>query len=473
MLKLLNGKFRRLFCRLRWPVRRRTKPKIQVKKFGKTNSKSQHDANQESSVNGSAAVHPNGELGGLKSIRIATFNAALFSMAPAVPETEKTASFGNENGDIMKVRRSLDVNFRAKSANDRPKSILKQSPLHPNSMNGTDTHSTQQNFRKSKLRVSINLPDNEISLLRNRQMSFDEREGSSSATAASSSTISRILRAKTPLRSTASFSTSMVNGIDVEGYRSSRSVLEVLRELDADILALQDVKAEEEKAMKPLSDLAGALGMNYVFAESWAPEYGNAILSRWPISRWKVQKIFDDSDFRNVLKATIIVPNMGEVNFNCTLLDNLDENWRMKQYHEEIGKPTPKVEVMKFLKSKQYSDSKEFAGECESVVMIAKGQSVQGTCKYGTRVDYVLASPNSPYKFVPGSYSVFSSKGTSDHHIVKVDLVKEITSATTAEDQNATRKQRRQPKQKVVKIAAKSSPSLGMWKTQTLRSERY
>jgi endonuclease/exonuclease/phosphatase family metal-dependent hydrolase len=75
-------------------------------------------------------------------------------------------------------------------------------------------------------------------------------------------------------------------------------VLEVLRELDADILALQDVKAEEEKAMKPLSDLAGALGMNYVFAESWAPEYGNAILSRWPIKRWRVQKIYDDSDFR-------------------------------------------------------------------------------------------------------------------------------------------------------------------------------
>ncbi|XP_041016993.1 uncharacterized protein LOC121259462 [Juglans microcarpa x Juglans regia] len=513
MLKLLNGKFRRLFCRLRWPVLRRSKPKIQVRKFGKTNSKAQHDAKQEPSVNGSVAVHPNGQLGGLKSekpIRIATFNAALFSMAPAVPETEKTASFGNENGDVMKVRRSLDVNLRAKSANDRPKSILKQSPLHPNFMNGTDIHSAQQNFGKSKLRVSINLPDNEISLLRSRQMSFDEREGSSSATAASSSPISRILRGKTPLRSTASFSTSMVNGIDVEGYRSSRSVLEVLRELDADILALQDVKAEEEKAMKPLSDLAGALGMNYVFAESWAPEYGNAILSRWPISRWKVQKIFDDSDFRNVLKATINVPNMGEVNFNCTLLDNLDENWRMKQvnaiiqssdephilagginsldetdysperwtdivkYHEEIGKPTPKVEVMKFLKSKQYSDAKEFAGECESVVMIAKGQSVQGTCKYGTRVDYVLGSPNSPYKFVPGSYSVFSSKGTSDHHIVKVDLVKEITSTDiTAEDKNVTRKQRRQPKQKVVKITAKSSPSLGMWKTQTLRSERY
>lgn len=44
-----------------------------------------------------------------------------------------------------------------------------------------------------------------------------------------------------------------------------------------------------------------------------------------------------------------------------------------------MGKPTPKVEVMKFLKSKQYTDSKDFAGECESVVMIAKGQSMQLT----------------------------------------------------------------------------------------------
>ncbi|CAI0395392.1 unnamed protein product [Linum tenue] len=138
---------------------------------------------------------------------------------------------------------------------------------------------------------------------------------------------------------------------------------------------------------------------------------------------------------RNVLKATINVPNVGEVNFHCTHLDHLDEQWRMKQvattdivfmqYYEEMGKPTPKAEVMRFLKKENYTDAKDYAGECESVVMIAKGQNVQGTCKYGTRVDYIVASPNSPYKFVPGSYSVLSSKGTSDHHIVKVDVVKE------------------------------------------------
>lgn len=464
-----------------------------IKTLGKSSSKSHFDAKREAAANGSAVVHPNGQLGAEKpnkTIRIATFNAALFSMAPAVPRAEKGENFGNGNVEGLKEKRSVDMNFRTKSANERPKSILKQSPLHPNSMILPENLSKQQKFAKSKPRVSINLPDNEISLGRNRKLSFvEEKEGSSS------STIGRILRGKAPLRSTVSFPASLEKVTEGEAYRSRRTVVEVLRELDADILALQDVKAEEEKAMKPLSDLAAALGMNYVFAESWAPEYGNAILSKWPIKRWKVQKIFDDTDFRNVLKATIDVPQAGEVNFHCTHLDHLDENWRMKQinsiiqsnegphilagglnsldetdysserwtdivkYYEEMGKPTPKVEVMKFLKSKQYTDAKDFAGECESVVMIAKGQSVQGTCKYGTRVDYILASPSSPYKFVPGSYSVFSSKGTSDHHIVKVDIAK----VETIGQENGARKRRKQ-KQKVVKIT--DSSSKGIWTAQ-------
>lgn len=419
-------------------------------------------------------------------------------MASAIPKPEKIER--DENGDSVKVVKH--INFRAKSAVDRPKSILKQSPLHPSSMSNLENQKTQQKFVKSKLRVSINLPDNEISLLKSRQLSFAEgREADvsySSSSPSSSGNKNGVLRGKGPLRPSISFPTNIGNGGGDNGdyYRSHRTVLEVLRELDADILALQDVKAEEEMEMKPLSDLAAALGMNYVFAESWAPEYGNAILSKWPIKRSKVEKIFDDTDFRNVLKATIDVPEAGEVNFHCTHLDHLDENWRMRQinaiiqssnephilagglnsleesdysqerwtdivkYYEEMGKPTPKVEVMRYLKSKQYTDAKDFEGEYESVVMIAKGQSVQGTCKYGTRVDYILASSNSPYKFVPGSYSVFSSKGTSDHHIVRVDVIK--SDAGCDQGNVSTRGQR---KQKVIKIT-ETTPSKGIWKTQ-------
>lgn len=360
------------------------------------------------SSSSTAAIHPNPE----KPIRVATFNAAMFSMAPAVP---------NNNNNSTEFTAGLPL--RSKSTLDRPRSILKQSPLHP-----INNKMKQEKFAKSRLRVSINLPYNEIS----RQLSFREDHHS-------------------PLRPSLSFSGDLP---------STRTVLDVLRELDADVLALQDVKADESDQMRPLSDLAAALHMNYVFAESWAPEYGNAVLSKWPIKNSNVQKIFDHTDFRNVLKATIDVPGSGEVEFHCTHLDHLDENWRMKQvhaiiqstnvphilagalnsldesdysperwtdivkYYQEMGKPIPKAQVMRFLKSKEYTDAKDFAGECESVVVVAKGQSVQGTCKYGTRVDYILASSDSPYQFVPGSYSVLSSKGTSDHHIVKVDLVK-------------------------------------------------
>ncbi|XP_050237129.1 uncharacterized protein LOC126686891 [Mercurialis annua] len=489
MLKILNKRLRRLCSRLRWPIHRRSRSKVLIRKFGKSNSKPHSDTRIDPTNNGSATVHPNGPFDSPKPdekpIKMATFNAALFSMAPAVPNSINSSSYDFDNENYEKGKLFNDFNLRTKSVNDRPpKSILKQSPLHPTTANGGDNLSRQQKFAKSKLRVSINLPDNEISLLKNRQSRFTE-EGANSR---------KTVRGKGPIRSQ-SVNLSR-NGADRDDhYRSTRTVVEVLKELDVDILALQDVKAEEEKCMKPLSDLAAALGMSYVFAESWAPEYGNAILSKWPIKRWKVQKIFDDSDFRNVLKATIDVPQKGEVNFYCTHLDHLDENWRMKQinaildsndgphflagglnsldetdysaerwtdivkYYEEMGKPTPKAEVMRFLKSKHYSDAKEFAGECESVVMIAKGQNVQGTCKYGTRVDYILASSNSAYNFVPGSYSVFSSKGTSDHHIVQVDIIK---SNSNNGHEHATKK-RQTPKHKVVKIT-NSSPPQGLWK---------
>lgn len=505
MLGIFNKNLRRLCSKFRWPVRRRAKSKVIIKRFGKTNSRGQDSSN----TNGSATIYPNNNLGIPKSenpIRIATFNAALFSMAPAVPElTEKASSFdySEDEQDHRKVPSNGSVSYthsRSKSLIDRPKSILKQSPLHSSSVSSSETLSKQQKFAKSKLRVSINLPDNEISLKRSGQLSFviDETDEDPSSKSSNSKGISRILKGKGVLRSQNSFSARDYESQRGKNHRSTKTVLEVLKELNADILALQDVKAEEEKDMKPLSDLAAALGMNYVFAESWAPEYGNAVLSKWPIKRSKVQKIFDDSDFRNVLKATIDVPQTGEVDFHCTLLDHLDEKWRMKQinaiiesserphilagginsldetdysterwtdivkYYEEMGKPTPKVEVMKYLKNKQYTDAKDFAGECESVVIIAKGQNVQGTCKYGTRVDYILVSPDSPYKFVPGSYMVLSSKGTSDHHIVKVD----VTKVHVSPPQQYVRRHRHS-KQKVVKIT-NSNPSKGVWKMQTL-----
>ncbi|KAF7850107.1 hypothetical protein BT93_L5853 [Corymbia citriodora subsp. variegata] len=450
ILSVLRRKIRLLCSRIRRLIRKRPRLKIVIRRLRRFGSKVRSGESlgaKNSSNNGQFSFSfPE------RPIRIATFNVAMFTLAPAVPSCSESSVFDQEEEEEDFF---VFGNNRQKPGglNSQLRSILKQSPLH-----------SPVNSRpaRSNLKVSINLPENEISIANSKLLGFiQENDAKSSPFMITNSTNSR---SKVPVRSPICFPYSLGLGNSrsnqEENLKSGKSILEVLREVNADILALQDVKAEEEKGMRPLSDLASALGMHYVFAESWAPEYGNAILSRWPIKQWRVQKIADDDDFRNVLKATIDVPWAGELSFNCTQLDHLDEFWRMKQiraivqsydpphilagglnsldesdystsrwmdivkYYEDMGKPTPKVEVTKFLKGKDYIDAKNSAGDCEPVVIIAKGQNVQGTCKYGTRVDYMWASPEAPYKFVPNSYSVISSKGTSDHHIVKVDVVK-------------------------------------------------
>ncbi|KAE8736003.1 putative DUF679 domain membrane protein 2 [Hibiscus syriacus] len=445
MLRVLRRKLRHLCSRIQWLMRKRPRPKVVIRRLGRLNPKV-HRKGDVGSKSSNIDLYGNlGFCNPKRPIRIATFNVAMFSLAPAISEADEAGLLSCGDDDYIGLKAPFKFDVHNESPNHYPKSILKQSPLH---------NSYKQNkLSRSNLKVSINLPDNEISLAQSKFLSFieDVNEGSSDT----------INRGNVIMRSPVCLPANMIQFWNEGGSKNGRSIAEVLRELNADILALQDVKANEEQGMKPLSDLASALKMKYVFAESWAPEYGNAILSKWPIKRWTVQKIADDNDFRNVLKATIVVPWAGDVNFYCTQLDHLDENWRMKQikaiiesnnsphlllgglnslnasdysserwtditkYYEDIGKPRPRAEVMKLLRGKEYVDSKDYAGECEPVVIIAKGQDVQGTCKYGTRVDYVLASSNSPYTFLPGSYSVISSKGTSDHHIVKVDIVKE------------------------------------------------
>ncbi|CAL4914511.1 unnamed protein product [Urochloa decumbens] len=364
------------------------------------------------------------------TIRVATFNAAMFSMAPAVPQP------ADADDDEQYPRSTAG---RRRQQRQPKKGILKaQGPASP--------------AKHQQLRVSINLQDDEITA------SERGRNAGGAAGGAGASSSNGAWKGKAAAAAESLGAKIIIPEWRRSSSRRARSVAGVLREVGADIVGLQNVRAEEGRGMRPLADLAEGLGMRYVFAESWAPEYGNAVLSRWPIKGWKAHRVADHSDFRNVLRVTVDVPGAGEVNFHCTHLDHLDEGLRMKQvnsilrsagghhilagdlnaldptdysadrwadiakYYEEIGKPTPKTEVMRYLKAKRYVDAKDFAGECEAVVVVAKGQDVQGTCKYGTRVDYILASPNSPYKFVPGSYAVVSSKGTSDHHVVKVDI---------------------------------------------------
>lgn len=271
MLYVLSRRLRRLCSTIRWFVwRRRPHPRVIIRRLGRLNSVGRLRKKLDLSDQNDQ---------GPRAFRLATFNAALFSLASAVPTAERSVVLVQEEGDSVKI----------------PKGILKQSPLHPladtNTNTNTDTNVSESDHEcklvKPRPKVSINLPENEISLAHDRRVAAVGDSLESSFRFNNTTTLSA-------MRSPICFPTWW-SGPTLCG---SRTIYDVLKEVDADILSLQDVKADEADDMKPLSELASALGMSYVFAESWAPEFGNAVLSRWPIKKWSAERICDDRDFR-------------------------------------------------------------------------------------------------------------------------------------------------------------------------------
>jgi endonuclease/exonuclease/phosphatase family metal-dependent hydrolase len=89
-----------------------------------------------------------------------------------------------------------------------------------------------------------------------------------------------------------------------------RLIIETLRELQPDVVVLQEV-FQHEGLPNQARTLAGALGYEYVFASVDAADrpkrFGNAILSRHPIldHDWKALEPLDD--FRNIVHVRIAV----------------------------------------------------------------------------------------------------------------------------------------------------------------------
>ncbi|CAN6289379.1 unnamed protein product [Urochloa humidicola] len=209
------------------------------------------------------------------TIRVATFNAAMFSMAPAVPPPADA-----DDDEQWPRSTAPDAAGAGRRRPRQPKKgILK-------------AHGPASPVKQQQLRVSINLQDDEITA--------SERARNAGATAwragASSSSNGGAWKGKAA--EAVAEDARAIPEWRRSSSRRARSVAGVLREVGADIIGLQNVRAEEGRGMRPLADLAEGLGMRYVFAESWAPEYGNAVLSRWPIKRWKAQRVADHSDFR-------------------------------------------------------------------------------------------------------------------------------------------------------------------------------
>ncbi len=104
--------------------------------------------------------------------------------------------------------------------------------------------------------------------------------------------------------------------------RRQGAILDVLRQVDADVIGLQEVWQDDDADQ--LAQLADALGYHAARSPDPSPHgFGNAVLSRWPIDEhdWRYLPAADGPEHRTVLHARIAAP-FGPLAFFTTHLDH-------------------------------------------------------------------------------------------------------------------------------------------------------
>ncbi|MHC4406088.1 MAG: endonuclease/exonuclease/phosphatase family protein [Planctomycetota bacterium] len=120
------------------------------------------------------------------------------------------------------------------------------------------------------------------------------------------------------------------HGEGVDGKLDLPRIADVIRSVNPDLVALQEVDRGTERTNKvdQPAELARLTGMNVVFGGNiryQGGHYGNAVLSRFTIKRHKnhLLPLFDNGEQRGALEVEVELPNEGRrVLFLATHLDH-------------------------------------------------------------------------------------------------------------------------------------------------------
>jgi endonuclease/exonuclease/phosphatase family metal-dependent hydrolase len=224
------------------------------------------------------------------------------------------------------------------------------------------------------------------------------------------------------------------HGEGTDGKLDLARVAKVISDQKPDLVALQevDVKTRRTGGVDEAAELGKLTGMNFVFGKAISYQggaYGNAVLSRFPITSHEVHPLpaKEGSEKRCGL-AAVVRPWEGgpELTFVSTHLDqHRDESDRLAQA-EELQRALLKkgdrraIILAGDLNAVPASETmKRFAGKWTDAGAEANGPTVPSS-KPTRRIDYVLLRPAAVWR--AGETKVLDEPVASDHRPVLAEL---------------------------------------------------
>ncbi len=125
------------------------------------------------------------------------------------------------------------------------------------------------------------------------------------------------------------------HGVGEDGKLDLERIAKLIREQEPDVVALQEVdnKCRRSKSVDQAAELARLTGMHGAFGKAMdydGGEYGQAILSRYPIGETKVHRLPGEGEPRIAFEAGIEADG-GKFAFVTVHLDHQREERRLKQ----------------------------------------------------------------------------------------------------------------------------------------------
>lgn len=215
------------------------------------------------------------------------------------------------------------------------------------------------------------------------------------------------------------------HGVNMQNELKLEDTAKVLKELKADVIALQEVDHEATRSdkVKQTVFLAKALGMHQVFGKAMDFQgggYGQAILSKYPILESKVHKLPGDGEPRIALEV-IVEPVKGKkISFVSIHLDYRSEEKRQPQIKallKALRKVKHPVVLLGDFNATPESDSmKLFKSEWHNVPKVGNPLTVPANIPTD-EIDYFLLRG---WKTEGVTCKVIEEKNVSDHRPLKI-----------------------------------------------------